>query len=56
MQKHPVIFHYFYGSKDFNICEYDRKRMMFGYGILNSDLDNSAWGYFDVSDLTSNSI
>ena len=25
---------------------------MFGYSILNGDLDNSEWGYFCVSQLT----
>jgi len=52
MKEHPAVFHYFYASTDFYICEYDRKKRMFGYAILNGDLDNSEWGYFAVSDLT----
>jgi hypothetical protein len=46
MKEHPAIFHYFYGSSDFYICEYDRGDEMFGYAILGGDLQNSEWGYF----------
>ena len=45
MKEHPAIFHYFYGSTDFYICEYDRQDEMFGYAILGGDLQNSEWGY-----------
>jgi len=48
-KEHPAIFHYFFGGSDFYICEYDPKDgLMFGYGILNRDLDNSEWGYFSA--------
>ena len=53
LKEHPAIFHYFYGSTDIYICEYDRKDLMFGYAILGGDLRNSEWGYFKLSDLTS---
>ena len=46
MKEHPAIFHYFYGSTDIYICEYDRGDEMFGYAILGGDLHNSEWGYF----------
>jgi len=52
MKEHPAIFHYFYGKTDFYICEYNKENLMFGYVILNGDLDNSEWGYFGLSDLT----
>ena len=52
LNEHPAIFHYFYGSTDIFICEYDRNNKMFGYGILNADLDNSEWGYFNLPDIT----
>ena len=45
MREHPAIFHYFYGSNDIYICEYDRGDEMFGYTILGGDLQNSEWGY-----------
>jgi hypothetical protein len=51
--EHPAIFHYFYGATDMYICEYDREDTMFGYTILNSDLDNSEWGYVNPSEITS---
>ena len=53
MKEHPAVFHYFNGSTDFYICEYDGKRSMFGYAVLGGDLDNSEWGYFDLQDLIS---
>jgi len=53
MKEHPAIFHYFFGGCDSFICEYDPKEgLMFGYGILNGDLQNSEWGYFSVEELT----
>ena len=52
MKEHPAIFHYFYGGTDIYICEYDRKDLMFGYTILNGDLDNSEWGYTSLSEIT----
>ena len=52
MKEHPAIFHYFYGSTDIFICEYDHKDLMFGYAILGGDLHNSEWGYFNLPDLT----
>jgi len=52
MKEHPAIFHYFCGGTDIFICEYDRKEDMFGFAILNGDLDNSEWGYFNLRELT----
>ena len=52
MKEHPAIFHYFYGSTDIYICEYDRNDYMFGYAILGGKLQFSEWGYFLLSDLT----
>jgi hypothetical protein len=51
-KEHPAIFHYFFGSTDIYICEFDRKDYMFGYAILGGDLSNSEWGYFCLSELT----
>jgi hypothetical protein len=51
-KEHPAIFHYFYGSTDIYICEFDRIDYMFGYAILGGDLHNSEWGYFDLTELT----
>jgi hypothetical protein len=54
MKEHPAIFHYFYGSTDIFICEYDRKNKMFGYAILGYDVENSEWGYFNLPDIIQN--
>jgi hypothetical protein len=53
MKEHPAIFHYFYGGTDMYICEYDKEDTMFGYTILNDDLENSEWGYTSVSEICS---
>ena len=52
MEEHPLIFHYFTGSTDFFICEYDRNDTMYGYAILGGDLQNAEWCYFSLSELT----
>jgi len=52
MKEHPAVFHYFFGETDIYICEYDRKEVMFGYSILNGDLDCSEWGYISLPDIT----
>jgi len=49
MEEHPAIFHYFYDSSDIFICEYDRDDQMFGYSVLNGDIENFEWGYFNLS-------
>ena len=52
MKEHPLILHYFTGCTDFYICEYDQHDLMFGYSILNGDLENSEWGYISLSEIT----
>jgi hypothetical protein len=52
IKEHPAVFHYFYGGTDIYICEYDREDTMFGYTILNGDLQNSEWGYTSLSEIT----
>jgi hypothetical protein len=53
-KEHPAIFHYFFGGSDFYVCEYNPiDGLMFGYCILNGDLPNSEWGYFNISELSS---
>ena len=52
-KEHPAIFHYFFGGTDIYICEFDGKDLMFGYTILNGNLQNSEWGYTSLSEITS---
>jgi hypothetical protein len=51
LKEHPAIFHFFCGGTDIFICEYDGDDDMFGYTILNGDLDNSEWGYTSLSEI-----
>jgi hypothetical protein len=53
VKEHPAIFHYFCGGTDIYICEFDGENDMFGYTILNGDLDNSEWGYTSLSEIIS---
>jgi hypothetical protein len=57
MKEHPAIFHYFYGGTDMYICEYDPDDdLLFGYTILNADLDNSEWGYTSLAEIRGISV
>jgi len=52
MKEHPAIFHYFYGSTDMYVCEYDQEEsLMFGFVILNGDLQNAEWGYISLAEI-----
>jgi hypothetical protein len=50
-KEHPAIFHYFYGGTDIYICEFDGVDLMFGYTILNGDLECAEWGYTSLSEI-----
>jgi hypothetical protein len=52
VREHPAMFHYFYGGTDIYICEFDGEDKMFGYTVLNGDLQNSEWGYTSLSEIT----
>ena len=54
MKEQPAIFHYFWGSTDYYICEFDGTDLMFGYGILGGDLPNSEWGYISLTEIKRN--
>jgi hypothetical protein len=57
MKEHPAMFHYFYGGTDMYICEYDpNDGLLFGYTILNGDLDNSEWGYTSLAEIRGISV
>ena len=52
MKEHPAMFHYFYGGTDIYICEYDPEDgLMFGFVILNDDLQNAEWGYISLTEI-----
>jgi len=47
-----AVFHYFFSSTNIFICEYDQNDLMYGYAVLNGDLENSKWFFFSLSELT----
>jgi hypothetical protein len=52
MKEHPAIFHYFYGGTDMYMCEYEPETgVMFGFVILNGDLQNAEWGYINLVEI-----
>ena len=52
LNEHPVIFHYGNFSSDIFVCEYSpEKKLMFGYTVLNDDIDNAEWGYISLDEI-----
>ena len=51
-----IHLHFFIGSCDWYIVEYNGEDLFFGYAILNGDTDNAEWGYISFSELKSISI
>jgi hypothetical protein len=49
--KHPLNLHYFMGSSDWYITEWDGDDTFFGYAILKNDLEMSEWGYISLSEI-----
>jgi hypothetical protein len=48
-----IYLHFFIGSCDWYVAEYDGKDLFFGYAILNGDIVNSEWGIISYSELQS---
>ena len=48
-----IYLHFFIGSCDWFIAEYDGSDLFFGYTILNGDTQNAEWGYISFSELKS---
>ena len=46
-----VYLHFFLGSSDWYVMEYDQKDTFFGFVILNSDYQMAEWGYINFSEL-----
>ncbi|GHV75142.1 hypothetical protein AGMMS49940_24440 [Spirochaetia bacterium] len=51
MQEHPAVLHYFAGGTDIYICEFDGIDEMFGFTILNGDLECSEFGYTSLEEI-----
>lgn len=46
-----IYLHFFIGGSDWYVAEYDGDDVLFGYVVLNDDLDFAEWGYFSFSEL-----
>ncbi len=49
--KKLIYLHFFIGSSDWYIAEFDGDDIFFGYAILNGDKDCAEWGYISFSEL-----
>ncbi len=48
-----IHLHFFIGSSDFYIAEFDGDDLFWGFAILNGDLQMAEWGYSSFSELKS---
>ena len=46
-----IHLHFFIGACDWFIAEYDGEDLLWGFAILNNDLQNAEWGYSSFSEL-----
>lgn len=46
-----IHLHFFLGSNDWFVAEFDGKDKFFGYVVLNDDHTNAEWGNFRFSEL-----
>jgi hypothetical protein len=46
-----IYLHFFIGGCDWYIAEYDGEDLFWGFAILNSDFQNSEWGYISFREL-----
>ena len=52
LQEKMIHMHFFLGSCEWYIAEYDKEEDLFwGYAILNADLENGEWGYISYEEL-----
>lgn len=51
-----IHLHFFIGSCDWYICEFDGEDLFFGFAILNGDFEMAEWGYISFSELKDVSI
>ena len=51
LQDKIIHLHFFIGVSDWFICEFDGDNFMWGFCILNNDLQNSEWGYISFQEL-----
>ena len=53
LQEKLIHLHFFIGSCDWYVAEYDGEDIFWGFAILNHDFQNAEWGYISFSELKS---
>jgi hypothetical protein len=53
LQEKLIYLHFFIGSCDWYVAEYDGEDIIWGFAILNDDFQNAEWGYISLSELKS---
>jgi len=53
LQEKLIYLHFFIGSCDWYVAEYDGEDIFWGFAILNDDFQNAEWGYISLSELKS---
>ena len=51
LKEKQIWLHFFIGSCDWFIAEYDGEDLFWGYAILNGDLQSAEWGYVSFNEL-----
>jgi hypothetical protein len=51
LQDKIIYMHFFLGGSDWYIAEFDSVDLLWGYAILNGDLQNAEWGYISLQEL-----
>ena len=46
-----IHMHFFLGSCDWYVAEYDGQDLFFGYAVLNGDRQLAEWGYISLAEL-----
>ena len=49
LQEKLIHLHFFIGSCDWYVAEYDGEDLFWGFAILNDDFQNAEWGYISFS-------
>ncbi len=50
-QDKVIYLHFFINATDIYVAEYDGEDLLYGFSILNGDLQMAEWGYISFSEL-----
>ena len=53
LQEKLIYLHFFIGSCDWYVAEFDGEDIFWGFAILNHDFQNAEWGYISFNELKS---